>query len=71
VCHNQKTAEENTDAAKGRRIFAKAHGLIKSKGRSFNRAKKPKPKPGYWEPYDFDETTGKFRRSIWIEPTTE
>jgi hypothetical protein len=69
VCHNNKTAEENTDAAKGRRIFAKTYGITKSeRRRKFNRwTKKPKPKQGYWEPYDFDDL-GVPKRSRWVAP---
>jgi 5-methylcytosine-specific restriction endonuclease McrA len=67
LCHGAKTAKENSARAKGNRVFAKTYGLPKSKGRGFGYAKKPKPKQGYWEPYDFDDL-GVPKRSRWVAP---
>jgi hypothetical protein len=67
LCHGAKTSTENSARAKGNRVFAKTYGITKSKGRTFNYHKKPKPKPGYWEPYDFDDL-GVPKRSRWVAP---
>jgi 5-methylcytosine-specific restriction protein A len=70
-CHKGKTSEEAAERARSNRKFQKIHGITKSKGRSSNWRKKPKPKPGYWEPYDFDEETGRYRRTRWVDPSFE
>jgi 5-methylcytosine-specific restriction protein A len=67
LCHRAKTAEDVNEKATSDRKFSHVYGITKSKGRSFNYRKKPKPKPGYWEPYDFDDL-GVPKRSRWVAP---
>jgi 5-methylcytosine-specific restriction protein A len=69
-CHKIKTAEDVKQKAKDYRKRKKLYGFGKPK-RAFPRLETPKLKPGYWEPYDFDEETGRYRRTRWVEPSFE
>jgi hypothetical protein len=58
--------EQRTLSAKSDRIRASNMGIPKSKGRSFNRLSKPKPKRGKWETF-ICEHTGVIK-ARWVPP---
>jgi 5-methylcytosine-specific restriction protein A len=68
-CHKNKTAEDVKEKATSDRKFSHVYGIAKPK-RTFGYVKKPKSKPGHWEPYDFDDL-GVPKRSRWVAQTTE
>jgi 5-methylcytosine-specific restriction protein A len=69
-CHQIKTVEDVKEKARDYRKRKKLYGFGRPR-RSFPKIPTPKPIPGRWEPYDFDETTGRYRRTRWIEPSFE
>jgi len=65
-CHQNKSREDVKEKAITYRKRKKLYGFGKPR-RPFPKLDKPKPKPGYWQPYDFDDD-GRPKRSRWVRP---
>jgi 5-methylcytosine-specific restriction protein A len=67
-CHSAKTAKDVARKAADNKTHAAIHGYSKSKGRAFNRPKKPKPKQGRW--VEWIDENGR-SRATWVRGDEE